>query len=435
MEETPGPDTTAHGAEFELRVGAMAAGGGCVGRAPDGRVVFVRHAAPGEVVRARVTQETAHFFRADAVEIVEPSTERVVPPCPHAGPGRCGGCDWQHLSVEAQRRIKGELVGAQLRQLTGVARDVAVEELPGATDGLGWRTRIRFAVAGDGQIGLRRHRGHAVELVSACPVATAAVEAVGVERQCWPTAQEVEVMTGDAEGGSVVVSATTQPRRRPARRDRAARLAAAVEIDGGLVVDGLLQRGADHVVARVGRRRFRVSAGSFWQVHAAAPATLVDAVLAALDPRPGERVVDLYAGVGLFAAFLAEAVGPAGSVLAVEQSRSACADARVNLADLPHARVLARHVDARLVATKLETPDLVVLDPSRTGAGKETIQALAALEQPPRRCCYVACDAAALARDARVLLDARWALTGLRAFDLFPMTEHVELVATFEPPR
>src|SRR5271165_1740182 len=102
---------------LELTTGAPAAGGGCVARAPDGRVVFVRHSLPGERVRARVTAETASFLRADAVAVLEPSEDRVPPPCPYAGPGRCGGCDWQHVSLPAQRRWKAALVAEQLHRL------------------------------------------------------------------------------------------------------------------------------------------------------------------------------------------------------------------------------------------------------------------------------------------------------------------------------
>ena len=138
---------------MELEVGAMASGGGCVGRAPDGRVVFVRHALPGERVVAAVTGETSRFLRADAVRVLEPSPDRVEPPCPFAGPGRCGGCDWQHVDPAAQRRLKAGMVAEQLRRIAGVEGDVVVEPVAGAPDGLGWRTRVRFAVDDRGRIG------------------------------------------------------------------------------------------------------------------------------------------------------------------------------------------------------------------------------------------------------------------------------------------
>jgi tRNA/tmRNA/rRNA uracil-C5-methylase (TrmA/RlmC/RlmD family) len=178
-------------------------------------------------------------------------------------------------------------------------------------------------------------------------------------------------------------------------------------------------------------RRFEVAAGGFWQVHPGAATALAAAVLEALDPQPGERALDLYAGVGLFAALLGERVGPSGAVTAVEADTRACADAARNTGDLPHVRIRTAPVSAEVLA-RAGRVDLVVLDPPRAGAGLEVTRALAALR--PRRTAYVACDPASFARDLRVLLDAGWSLVDLRALDLFPMTEHVELVAVLEPP-
>ncbi len=145
---------------MELTTGAIAAGGGCVARAEDGRVVFVRHSLPGERVVAQVTSETTSFLRADAVEVLEPSADRVPAPCPLAGPGRCGGCDFQHVAVPVQRTLKESLVAEQLRRVAGLDRVVTVEEVAGSPDGLGWRTRVRFAVDRAGRVGLHRHRSH-----------------------------------------------------------------------------------------------------------------------------------------------------------------------------------------------------------------------------------------------------------------------------------
>ena len=181
-------------------------------------------------------------------------------------------------------------------------------------------------------------------------------------------------------------------------------------------------------------RRFELAAGGFWQVHPAAAATFATAVLDAVRPAPGERVLELYSGAGLLTAVLAQAVGETGAVLGVESAAQAVSDPAANLADLPWAEVRHGRVDAALVeglADGLERrPDLVVLDPPRAGAGAELMRALAGLG--PRAVCYVACDPAALARDVAAALDAGWRLAALRAFDAFPMTHHVECVATLE---
>ena len=185
--------------------------------------------------------------------------------------------------------------------------------------------------------------------------------------------------------------------------------------------------------AVVGNRTYRVSPGVFWQVHVGAAAALLEAVLDLVGTCDGIAVADLYAGAGLFSVPLAEAVGPAGSVLAVERDRRACADARHNGATFPNLRVLEGDVTPDLVGTALGRPDVVVLDPAREGAGTDVMRVLAHDVPTVRQVIYVSCDPSSFGRDARVLLDAGWRLTDLRAFDIFPMTEHVELVAAFAP--
>ncbi len=173
-----------------------------------------------------------------------------------------------------------------------------------------------------------------------------------------------------------------------------------------------------------------VAADGFWQPHVNAPRTLVECVLEMLEPRPGESVLDLYAGVGLFAAFLAHLVGPDGSVVAVEGDRAASRHSQANLASYPWARSVPGRVD-RVLHRGVGTADLVVLDPPRVGAKRQVVRAIAALE--PRAVAYVACDPAALARDIGYFAEQGYALADLRAFDLFPMTHHIECVALLVP--
>jgi tRNA/tmRNA/rRNA uracil-C5-methylase (TrmA/RlmC/RlmD family) len=399
-----------------LTLGAVAAGGACVARAEDGRVVFVRHGIPGETVRVVVTGESKSFLRADAVEVLEASEDRVEPPCPYARPGRCGGCDFQHVALPRQRLLKASLVEEQLRRLAGLDLPVVVEPVPGDVDGLRWRTRVQFGVRADGTAGLHKHRSHELEPVDLCLIATEDVEDVGVERLSWPGATAVEVA---AAGDQRVVSVSGRHVQLPL-------------VEAGVVVDGKPRRVPHGLVHEVLGRRFEVAAGGFWQVHPGAASVLASAVLEGLAPSTGDRVVDLYAGVGLFAALLGDAVGPTGSVYAVEGDARACADAARNTADQPWVRVRTAAVDAGLVARGVGRPSLVVLDPPRAGAGLEVSRAL--VELAPARVAYVACDPASFARDLKVFLDAGWPMPSLRAFDLFPQTEHVELVAVLTPP-
>jgi len=216
---------------LELEVGAIAAGGGCVARAPDGRVVFVRHSLPGERVVARVTATTARYLRADAVEILTPSPDRVPPACPHAGPGRCGGCDFQHVELGAQRRLKAFRVEEQLARVAGLERTVEVEPVDGDVGGLGWRSRVRVAIDRNGAPGFRRHRSHQIELVKECPIAAPAVAATGALGARWPGVTQVEIVTGTPPG-EAVVSVTPRGRAVPPLPD----------VDAGVVVRGKVRR-------------------------------------------------------------------------------------------------------------------------------------------------------------------------------------------------
>jgi tRNA/tmRNA/rRNA uracil-C5-methylase (TrmA/RlmC/RlmD family) len=409
---------------LELEVGAIAAGGGCVGRAPDGKVVFVRHSLPGERVRAQVTASTTTYLRADAVEILDPSPDRVGAPCPHAGPGRCGGCDFQHATIGAQRRLKAFRIAEQLGRLAGLDMGVEVEPVPGDVDGLGYRTRVRVAVDGRGAVGFRRHRSHRMEYVQECPIASAAVTATSALHVLWPGATELEIVTG-TEPTEAMISVTPRGRAGPRLPN----------LGTGIVVGGKVRHPPAAVHAVVADHTYRISPGVFWQVHAGAAAALLSAVLDLAGPCDGLTVADLYAGAGLFSVPLADAVGRSGSVLAIERDRRACADARHNGSTFPNLRVLEADVTPALVDAGLGRPDIVVLDPAREGAGTAVMRALAAHAPTVRTLIYVSCDPSSFGRDVRVLLDEGWRVTGLRAFDIFPMTEHVELVAGFAPPR
>ncbi len=430
---------SAAGTVVRLRIGPVAHGGHCVAR-HEGRVVFVRHALPGELADVRLTQagERDRFWRGDAVAVVEASPDRVEPRCDVARPGGCGGCDWQHASLDAQRRLKADVVAEQLRRIGGTeVADLVVEPVPGDVGGLGWRTRVRYAVDPGGRAGLRRHRSHDVVAIDACPIADPEVDAVGVPTRPWPGTASGEVVAARA-GGEVQRLVIVEPVVESLAPD-----AGRLQVPPLDAPASLARRGPGGVERVRGRgwvreevpvdgtvRSFRVSGAGFWQVHPGAAQALLDAVLAAADPRPGEHALDLYCGVGLFAAGLAARVGPAGSVLGVEGEERAVADARRNLHDLPWVRLEHGPV-APVLGRRAAGADVVVLDPPRTGAGRDVVEAVLGLR--PRVVVYVACDPAALARDVATARAGGYRLAGLRAFDLFPMTHHVECVATLVP--
>jgi len=415
-----------------------------VARPDDGPVVFVRHALPGETVRAKITDVTSRLARAEAIEILAASPDRVEAPCPHARPGGCGGCDWQHATPPAQRALKAAVLRQQLRRLAGLDREITVEPLPGDGEpgaGLGWRTRVQFAVRPDGVAGLRAHRSHEVIDVGECLIAHQGITELGLTARRWPGTSSVEalVAAGSGERAVIVSPAGSGP-------------------EGSVPPD---IPGADAMLRRAGRenrrltpvrgraylsqpaagRDWRVSAGVFWQVHPGAADALTGAVMTALEPRPGDVALDLYCGAGLFAGVLAPAVGPGGTVAGVEADAAAVRDARHNLRQWPWARVHKGDVAAVLRrggspvqsgagGAALPPARLVVADPPRSGLAREVIEYLGATWHGAARFAYVSCDPATLARDIGLLMARGWVLDGLRAFDAFPMTHHVECVAT-----
>lgn len=412
------------GEVLELEVGAPAHGGFCVARVGgEGRVCFVSHALPGELVRARVTEDRGGgFFRADAIEVLRTSDDRVTPPCPHAGPGRCGGCDWQHASAAAQLKIKEAVVREQFQRLARLELpdSFVVEPLPAAAEGnglLGWRTRMTYAVDRTGTVGLYRQRSTEVEPIDACPLGAPGVGDSDVLARTWKGLTGVGVVQ-DPTGETTVIA------HRPGagRQARGRRPPDKLEIIEGPQTLTFPVLGHD----------FRVGATGFWQVHPHALAEFTTALLDGVEPRPGEHVLDLYAGAGALTAALADAVGVTGRVVGIESDPAAVSDAAQNLQSLPWASVLRGRLDeasvARLLVEAGMQPDVVVLDPPRAGAGKGVMQAIIGLR--PRVIAYVACDPASLSRDVAVALSEGWQIASLRAFDAFPMTHHVECVVT-----
>jgi len=396
------------GSEWVVDVGNIAHGGHCVAR-HEGRVIFVRHALPGERVRVRITEGRSQdrFLRGDAVEVMAAAPERVPRPCPDAGPGRCGGCDFQHVSLSHQRVLKTAVVREQFQRLAGLEVGVEVEAVPGDEEGLRWRTRVELAVDTAGRAGLRAHRSHDIIPIDDCLIASERVIRSGVLETVWTGATSVDVVAADHPDEAVVVP---------------------VPVPGKLV-----PRIGQRVDTSTWSGTFELRARGFWQVHPGTARTYVEHVLAELAPQRGERALDLYAGVGLFALALADAVGREGAVLAVEGDPRAVRDGVANAAGHPQVEYRTGRVDRALKPLLRQRigVDLAVLDPPRTGAGRSVIGDLVALR--PRAIAYVACDPAALARDTAYLLRGGYGLRSLRAFDAFPMTHHVECIAVFEP--
>jgi len=395
-----------------VRIERPATGGG-VGRLADGRVVFVRHSLPGELVRVAISETTSKFSRGDAIEILESSPERVTAPCEYAHPGGCGGCDLQHASPAAQLSWKSALVTEHLKRIAGIDRDVLITSAPSSAQGS--RTRLRCAVNEDGQLCLREARSHELVVIESCWIANDAFAKAFATS--WDGAEEVELRAiGDGEPFAIV--------RRETHRGTMFEICS--------LYGEPLEPSTQSRVAVKGHY-FSVSPRSFWQSHRSAPELLLDAVVGFADVKAGDHVVDLFSGVGLFAVPLGKIVGPGGKVTAVESSPYAVRDARQNAEGLRHLRVREWAVSPRAINDSVGEGDVVVLDPPRNGLAKGVVEAI--VRRSPRRLVYVSCDAATFARDLKLLLAGGFALTDLKAFDLFPMTEHVEIVAVLDIAR
>lgn len=388
---------------IDIRLDRPAHGGFSVGR-HEGQVVFVRLGIPGELVRAEVTEIGAggKFVRAEVQQVLEPSPDRVAPRCPHAMPGGCGGCDWQHVDLARQRAMKAEIIREQLVRVGKFDADdplltaLTVEPCGDDVDGFGYRTRMDFVADARGRLGLRAARSHNVIALNGCPLAVADINDDEAFHQPWGAG--VTVRVAKAASGTVVVP------------EGAAQITVTERVDG---------------------TSFDVAADGFWQVHRNAPATFTARAAAMLEPRAGEFLLDLYGGVGLFAKVLAPTLGAGGRVVVVEGDRAATKFAKRNLRDLPHTEIVNDRVDHWLQGSRITKVDLVVLDPPRTGAGKTVIPQICRLR--PRRILYVACDPASLARDVAIAREYGYQLTRLEAVDAFPHTAHVETFALLEP--
>lgn len=388
---------------LELTVEAAANGGSCIAR-HDGRVVFVRYALPGERVIARVTDERAKLWHASAIEILEASPDRVDSLCPIAGVDGSGCCDLAFADPAAARRIKGDVVGNQLGRLGGFEWSGTAEAV-GDDGATGWRTRVRLDTTSDGQAGF--HRYHSADLVTDLSCAQLPDGMLdGLDGSRWPPGAEVHVAVDD-DGARHVVRTGPKAKRGKASPTQ--------------VIEGDYE-----AVQRVGDRVWRVPVTAFWQAHRGAAALYSDLIARHARLEPGMTAWDLYGGAGVFAAVLADGVGESGRVVTVDTSRGSARAARAALADLGWVSVVTDSVRRALAAEK-DRADVAVLDPPRTGAGREVIDQLAAVAVP--RIIHIGCEAASFARDVGLYRENGYEVEELRVFDSFPLTHHVECVA------
>ena len=380
---------------IELRLTDMAGEGRALGRHGD-QVVFVEYGIPGERVVAVVYKRGRDFAHANAVEVLEPSPDRVEARCPYFGV--CGGCQWQHIAYERQLELKRHVVREQLRRI-GRFAEQAVSPAVGATDPWGYRNHMRFSTGPEGELGFVQRGSRRFLRIEHCPIGHPAINETLARFQGRARGlHQVEVRAG-VNTGDLVAEPDLLGVSRP---------------DGGGYRETLLGR------------EFFISMPSFFQSNTAQAEALCRLVEQRLQLRGNEVLLDAYAGAGVFAVLFASKVG---RVIAIEEAPSAVADAGLNCRELTNVRYLEGKVEDVLPGLE-ERPDAVILDPPRVGCHPAAIQALLALSPP--RVVYVSCDPATLARDLRLLVDGRYRLSDVTPLDMFPQTFHTECVATLE---
>lgn len=378
------------GDRIKVGISGIAHGGHCVAR-HEGRVIFVRHAIPGEEVIIEVTDVTSKFARGDAIEIIHSSPNRVSPPCLYSKPGGCGGCDFQHVSLQQQRELKRAVIREQFSRVAKMDIEIFVEEvLPTER----WRTRMDFTVSENRKLALYASRSHHLVEIDSCYIADQAIAVAEINTRKLPIGSKVHVAVGSDK-----------------------RIEIGIE---GRESSAILEQVVD-------QRKYSISPTSFWQSHRAAPHLLTSVVKEYSAPRKGDHIFDLYGGVGLFTGSLIDEVGAGGRITLIENDELATTDARRNFAANDNIEVVEEKVERAL--NRYTRADIVVADPPRAGLGAKVC--LLIVDLAPRSIVYVSCDPSSLARDARTLVDSGYEMDQIRAFDLFPMTQHVECVARF----
>lgn len=388
---------------LELEIEKVAHGGIFVAR-HEGRVVFVSHTAPGEKVKAKVYEDKGgSFCRAETLEVLSPSKNRVSHIWKEADRLGAGGAEFGHLALDYQRSLKTDVLEESLSRMAGISQRVQVLPVPGdeTTNGLGYRTRVQLHISAEGVAGPYQERTHNVVPVKSLPLAVTEINELGIHLKNWQDVKRIEIATASTGGVQ-------------------------------WFIDKKL-KGDKKLTERAVGRSFRISSGGFWQVHRGAAELLATEVIELSEGLDIEaNNLDLYGGVGLFSGALATKYGKKLNITTVESSKVATSDASANLVDLAKHKAVAAPVEGFLRLQIKQGLQLagatVILDPPRAGAGKTVVDQLVFLE--PKKILYVACDPVSLARDLKAFIGSGYRLEQIRSYDLFPHTHHFETIAS-----
>jgi len=402
---------------LDVNMTGLAYGGDAFGRDDNGRMIFVPFAIPGERVQIKIVEAHKRWARAQLVKVLKISPDRSAPRCRHYAD--CGGCHYQHMPYPIQLSSKAEIVRSQLERLGGFNNPPIETTIPSPSP---WNTRnhLQFSLTPEGRLGFNAHGSNRVVPIDEChlPESSLANLWPRLDLEAIPGLNRIALRAGTEGEHMIVLHGEGDPE-------------VEVRIDMPASVVWLSSRGVtvlageDFLTIEVLDRTFKISALSFFQVHTAMAGELVRHVLEALQFQPGDTILDLYAGVGLFSLFLAQA---GVHVVAVEEAPWSCVDFENNLAEFDHVELYEAPVEIALPALSTR-PNAVIVDPPRTGLSPEALKQLIKLSPP--LIAYVSCDPATLARDAQRLAKAGYNLERCTPIDLFPQTYHIETLSVW----
>jgi len=428
---------------LELTLTTMSNGADAIGR-HEGKAIFVPFTIPGETARVEIVEDKPTFARAKLLEVIAPSPDRVTPVCKHFG--ACGGCHWQHISYEAQLKWKKQVVVDQLKRIGGIASPPVADTIPSPSP-LHYRNHVQFSQTEEGKLGFIANvipsPEGAKNLLDNPRDSSSRLALLGMTNFIVPIDEchiahpdiialfnqlDIEKLDVDQIG----VRITSDDALIVFESESGAPPDVEIELDASVAAadkDGNIftMIGSDHLVETINGRDFKVSASSFFQVNTAQAGRLVETALKSLGVQGGDTVLDLYCGVGLFTAFIAE---KAARVIGVESFASAVRDAEVNLDEFDNVELYESPVEMAIEHLVKESVQRVILDPPRAGCDKLVISNL--IKIAPQRIVYVSCDPATLARDAKRLINGGYKLESATPLDMFPQTYHIETIAVFD---
>ncbi len=405
--------------EIEITLDSLIYGGDALGRLPDGRLVFVPYALPGETVTVRLTEEKRRHARAELMEVLTPSPERVAPRCRHFGV--CGGCHYQHLDYAAQLAAKQAILKEQLQRIAGI-QDPPLRAPVSSPWAWGYRNHVQFHLTSSGALGYQMARSDKAFPIQECHLPEEPLNAVWpqLEFEPLPGLERIGLRAGAGDEIQLILE-SSQPDPPEISVEDLPLSVVHTSPWGTLVLAG-----SEYVEIEVLGRSLRVSAGAFFQANRQVAERMVTYLLECLPLEPGATLLELYSGVGLFSAFIASHVK---RLVCVESSPQACADFEANLEAFDNVELYEATAGQVLGGLDLQL-DAVLVDPPRAGLGRDVVAGILALQ--PRMIAYVSCDPATLGRDARQLIGGGYQLAHITLFDAFPQTYHIESISVWQ---